>query len=294
MDILIQTANMKKGFIIYALGHRNYYQMAETLAASLRFNGAENIALLCDFEPNVVNPELFSNIIELDITRYMENGHLVFNKATICMYDHSPYDVTIKLDADLIWLNERSPMDLFTHLEASEVMHMNRGHGWNVGNSVWTDEDTLKEAYGFTDTDKLYKIYGEFVYFKKGETAKKYFKTVKSVFNRPKVQMTEGFANGTFTDELAYQIASIQQGLTYIDNFTPVLNKYLDYRNLEFTYAYALPKSFYAYSIGGNSTHPFMREQYNILAKHYFHQLGLQNPYQVRDKKTFLPERIKR
>lgn len=285
---------MTKGFIIYALGHVNYYQMAETLAASLKFNGAKNVTLLCDNLSNIIHSELFESAVRLDISKYMVDGKLVFNKATICMYDHSPYDVTIKLDADMIWLNDRDPMKLFTDLEEFDIMHMNRGHGWNAGNSVWTDEENLKQAYGFTETDKLYKIYGEFVYFKKGETAKKYFKTVKTVFNKPKVTMTDGFANGTFTDELAYQIAAIQNGLSFIDNYTPVMNKYLGYRNLEFTYAYALPSSYYAYSIGGNSTGSFMREQYNILAKHYYHQLGLQNPYQVRDKKTFLPERIKR
>jgi hypothetical protein len=285
---------MTRGFIIYALGHRNYYHMAEVLAASLKVNGAENVTLLCDDPGKVTYPELFSGTVLLDLSRYQDDGKLVFNKATICMYDHSPYDLTIKLDADMVWLASRDPMSLFSQLEQYDVMHMNRGYGWNAGNSVWTDEEGLREAYGFTETDKLYKIYGEFVYFKKGETAKKYFATVKRVFNRPKVQMTEGFSNGTFTDELAYQIATIQNGLSYIDNFTPVMNKYLGYRNWEFTYAYLLPSQFYAYSIGGNATDLFMRDQYNILAKHYYHQLGLQNPYQVRDKKTFLPERIKR
>jgi hypothetical protein len=285
---------MTKGFIIYALGHRNYYHMAETLAASLRFNGTTGIALICDDTARLHYPDLFSIIKEVDITRYMENGHLVFNKATICMYDHSPYEVTIKLDADMIWLNGRDPAELWSQLEPFEVMHMNRGHGWNAGNSVWTDEETLKQAYGFTDEQKLYKIYGEFVYFKKGTIAKSYFGAVKNVFNKPRVKMTEGFSNGTFTDELAYQIATMKAGLEYIDNFTPVMNKYLGYRNYEFTYAYLLPPQFYAYSIGGNSTSLFMRDQYNILAKHYYHQLGLQNPYQVKDKKTYLPERIKR
>jgi hypothetical protein len=286
---------MTKGFIIYALGHRNYYHMAETLAASLRFNNPEaRVTLLCDNLSNITYNELFESAIRLDISKYMVDGKLVFNKATICMYDHSPYDVTIKLDADMIWLQGRDPLKLFTELDQFDVMHMNRGHGWDAGNSVWTEEENLKQAYGFTDDHKLYKIYGEFVYFKKGTISKSYFNAVKNVFNKPKVKMTDGFANGTFTDELAYQIATMKVGIEYIDNYTPVMNKYLGYRNWEFTYAYALPSSFYAYSIGGNSTSPFMREQYNILAKHYYYQLGLQNPYQVRDKKTFLPERIKR
>lgn len=281
---------MTKGFIIYALGHSNYYHMAETLAASLHFNSQPAcVALICDDKDKVQEPGLFDKIIQI-----VTSDPLVFNDFTIQMYDHSPYDQTIKLDADMIWLNGRDPMDLFHDLERHDIMHMNRGHGWEKGNSVWCEEEALRDAYGLTDDHKLYKIYGEFVYFRKCPLARKYFNQVRKVYSRPKVRMIDGFSNGTFTDELAYQIASMQVSLEYIDNFTPILNKYLGYAHLEHTFAYQLPKNFYAYSIGGNQTPRFMKEQYNLLARHYYHQLGLTGPYQVKDKKTFLPERKKR
>jgi hypothetical protein len=252
------------------------------------------VAVVCDDQEKLTLPQLFDQVITVDLSRFEEDEKLVFNKATICMYEHSPYTYTIKLDADMIWLNGRDPMQLFDQLEAFDLMHQNRGHGWNAGNSVWTDEEKLKEAYGFTGEEKLYKIYGEFVYFKKTALSKKYFSLVKKIFGKPKVEMTSGFANGSFTDELAYQIACMQMGLEQVDNFTPVMNKYLGYYQYHHVFAYQLPASFFAYSIGGNSTPSFMKEQYNILANHYYHQLGLQNPYQVRNKKSFLPERKKR
>lgn len=281
---------MSKGFIIYALGHRNYYHMAETLAASLVFNNKEaRITLICDEPGNVNYAHLFEDVKVIEVEQPM-----VFNRYTVQMYDHSPYDETIKLDADMIWLNGRDPLVLFDQLSTYEIHHMNRGNGWGKGNSVWCSEEALQTAYRLTDDQKLYKIYGEFVYFKKGSVARAYFRTVRQVFNRPKVKMFEGFANGTFTDELAYQIASMKHHLSFIDNFTPVMNKYLGYPVHEKCFAYQLPETFHAYSIGGNATPRVMREQYNILATHYYHQLRLQNPYQVKDKKTFLPERKKR
>jgi hypothetical protein len=281
---------MTKGFIIYAIGHRNYYHMAEALAASLVFNNQLcSITLICDDVHKVTEDQLFAGFKEIKVEE-----PLVFNKHTICMYDHSPYDITIKLDADMIWLNGRDPMKLFEELQKFELMHMNRGHGWNAGNSVWADENDLKQAYGFTEENKLYKIYGEFVYFRKSDLARMYFSNVKKIFNKPKVKMLDEFSNGSFTDELAYQIAAMKMGLEFIENFTPVMNKYLGFQKLERLYAYQLPSNFYAYSIGGNQTPSFMKDQYNILAKHYYYQLGLQNPYQVRDKRTFLPERKKR
>jgi hypothetical protein len=279
-----------KGFLIYALGHRNYYHMAETLAASILFNAPQaRIAIVCDEPDNIFQRQLFSDIICIEVQQPM-----IFNNYTVQMYQHSPFEETIKLDADMIWLNGRNPMALFDQMETYDVHHMNRGHGWGQGNSVWTDEEGLKEAYKVDESAKLYKIYGEFVYFKKSKVAEQYFKTVKSVYRKPKVKMTSGFANGTFTDELAYQIASMLKDMEHIDNFTPVLNKYLGYKHLHHAWAYQLPETFYAYSIGGNETPSFMKDQYNILAKHYYHQLGLQNPYQVRDKRTWLPERKKR
>jgi hypothetical protein len=291
---------MNRGFIIYAIGHENYYQMAETLAASLQYNaklaghGKLNLAILCDNAGKIINRKLFSIVVNLAESTYLVNGKIVFNNATVCMNELSPFDETIKLDADMIWLNGRDPLKLFEELKAYDIMHMNRGHGWRQGNSVWADEDQIKKAYKLTDDDKLYKIYGEFVYFKKNAKTKKYFETVRQIYRKPKVKMLDGFSNGSFTDELAYQIAVMQNKIELIDNYTPVLNKYLGYKSLQEMYAYLLPESFYAYSIGGNRNSSFMKNQYNILAKHYFSQLGLSNPYQVQDKINFLPERKKR
>lgn len=284
-----------KGFIIYALGHPNYYRMAETLAASLIYNCPEkiNIALICDDPKKACHKSLFTSFVPLPSTAYKAGEKLVFNKATIGMYGHSPFDVTIKLDADMIWLEGRNPMALFDELSDLEITLMNRGSGWGTGNSVWADENDIRKAYRLNEEHKLFKIYGEFLYFKKGSVAKKFFSTVNAVFNRPKVKCAP-FANGTFTDELAYQIACMITGIyPHRENYTPVYNTFLGYKEGVNKYAYQLAKDFYAYSIGGNFTQPWNKNQYNILAQHYFKQIGLQNPYQVKDKRSFLPERVK-
>jgi hypothetical protein len=142
---------MNRGFIIYAIGHENYYQMAETLAASLQYNaklaghGKVNVAILCDNAGKIINRKLFSIVVNLSESTYLVDGKIVFNNATVCMNELSPFDETIKLDADMIWLNGRDPLKLFEELKAYDIMHMNRGHGWRQGNSVWADEDLLKK-----------------------------------------------------------------------------------------------------------------------------------------------------
>ena len=284
-----------QGIIIYAIGHENYYRMAEVLAASIAVNASKplSVAILCDDPKKIHHRSLFHRVIEIEDKYFLVDGKVVFNNATIRMYQFSPYQHTLKLDADMIWLNGRDPLELFAQLEGVELGLMNGGKGWGKGNSVWTDEDALRDAYGFGGDHHLYKIYGEFVYFQKGAKAQSFFKAAKAIYQKPKVKSAP-FSNGTFTDELAFQIAAMSTGIyPHAEGFTHVFNSFLGRRDLQHKYAYQLPKEFFAWSIGGNYNSPWIKGQYNILANHYYKKLGLQNPYQVKDKRSFLPERIK-
>jgi len=286
----------KRGFVIYALGHENYYRMAENLAASLLANGTRfdriSIGVICDDAAKLVYPNIFDDIIILGREKFTNANKVVFNNATILVYELSPYDVTIKLDADMIWIDGRNPTGLFDELKAVDITFSNRGYGWSKGNSVWAHEHEIMREYKLSNADKLYKIYGEFLYFKKNRTVAAFFKKVKEIYNKPKVFCHE-FANGNMTDELAFQIACMLLSVyPHQDNYTPVYNRFLGYNKLKRKYPYELT-GFYGYSVGGNFTDDFTKRNYNILAKHYFAKLGLLNPYQVVDKRTFLPERKK-
>jgi hypothetical protein len=293
---LLKKNIMKKGIVIYALGHTNYYRMAENLAASLVANGARDrgirICIICDSKEKLVYPHLFDDFVLLDTDKFMQNGKVVFNNATVLVYELSPYATTIKLDADMIWIEGRNPSLLFNELNEVDITFSNRGYGWNKGNSVWAHEHEIMKEYKLSKKDKLYKIYGEFLYFKKNKTIASYFKKVKEIYNSPKV-FCHDFANGSMTDELAFQIACMLTKIyPHQDDFTPVYNRFLGYDNLLRKYPFEL-EGYYGYSIGGNITDAFQKNNYNILAKHYFAKLGLSNPYQVEDKRTFLPERMK-
>lgn len=285
---------MKKGILIYAIGHSNYYRMAEVLAASLVASGVKekeiSVGLICDDKSKLLYPHLFDDFVLLKPEKFMEDGKIVFNNATILVHDLSPYDITIKLDGDMVWITERDPLKLFDQLKDIDITFETTGHGWDKGNSVWIDEESLKEAYKLTGKEKLYKIFGEFLYFKKTPDTKKFFKAAKEAYFKKKVK-TMTFSNGSFTDELAFQVACMQTGIyPHQDVFTPTFNKYLGLERLNRKYPYELT-DFYAYSIGGNQSSTFIKMNYNTLAKHYFAKLGLFNPYQVEDKRSFLPER---
>jgi len=292
---------MTKGIIIYALGHSNYYRMAESLAASLICNGTKEddikIGVICDNPSLFKFPELIDDIIVLPRKKFTQKEKIIFNHATVLIYDLSPYDTTIKLDADMIWIRGRKPSKLFELLHDVDLTFENNGYDEidkaDRKRSVWAPPLEIKKAYNFTGEEKCYTIFGEFIYFKKSDENKLFFNTVKSIYHKPKVAC-EGFSNGTFTDELAFQIAIMKTGkYPHQAAFTPIYNLFLGYKHLQYKYPYQLDASYYGYSIGGNATPVWQKQQYNILANHYFSVLGLQNPYQAIHKKSFLPERQK-
>lgn len=290
-----------KGIVIYALGHNNYYHMAEVLAASLIVNGAKDdgigIALICDDKTKIIHPKLFDKTIKLSKERFTKNGKVIFNHATVLVYDLSPFDETIKLDADMVWIAGRNPSDLLQSLEDVDLSFENIGHDSldkaDRKRSVWAEPAEIKEVYNFTGEERCYTIFGEFIYFKKTKENRSFFSKVKSIYKEAKVKCAN-FSNGIFTDELAFQIAIMQtEKYPHKDHFTPVFNLFLHRKDLHGKHSYQLPANFYAYSIGGNNTPGWQKQQYNILANHYFRKLGLQNPFQATDKKRYLPERIK-
>lgn len=288
----------EKGIIIVAVGHSNYYRMAEVLAASLKCNAAAGIdlTLICDNITKIRYRNLFDGVIEVGSHTYTnKEGKVVFNKLMVQLYDLSPYKTTIKLDADMVWLRGRDPNDLFRELHGEYFTFMNRGWGElteGSGYSVWASETKIKQTYHIEDGARCYKIYGEFLYFRKNSEMKKFFGLIKKLYRERKVK-AHVFANDEYTDELAYQVACMMTGkYPHKDNFTPIFNSFLGYKDLEHTYTYKLAElGYWAYSIGGHYNTQFQKTQYNNLASFYFNALGLQNPYKVMDKKSFLVER---
>lgn len=289
---------MKKGIVIFALGHPNYYYMAENLAASLIANGSRDaniqIALLCENKNKIRYTELFDDIIVIDKEKYMVDDKIVFNNATVQVYDLSPYDITMKLDADMIWLNGRPVAKLFEQLKNVDITFSNTGHGWNEKKSEWASESDIKRAYKLKSNHKLYALYGEFLYFKKTKKVEEYFEKVKEIYFNPLV-FCEEFANGNMTDELSFQIACmLTKTYPHEDNFTPVYNHFLGLTEYSRIHPYQLPGNFYGYSIGGYITSKWQKSAYDNHAKHYFKQLGLPMPYMACNKNLFLKERAKR
>ncbi len=280
---------MSTGILMIAMGHENYIKMAVNLAASIRASSKIAIHLAHDGKYNKlssIEQALFSsnNIPADEVWHVKEKEDFV--KAKTRLYELSPFNNTLFLDVDMVWLFR--PVDeLFKELEGTQFAIMNIGPEEKC---YWADPIEIRQ---FTNSEHpMHVFYSELLYFKKNAITKAFFKQVKQNYDKPKVKSKQ-FAGNHMPDELAYIIASLQTGLLpHIDNWLPIY-WYLRDKKHRHLQPYQLTNTFYGYSIGGNVTPQYAKAHYNNLSTHFANAMGMKKPYQVRDKRSYIPERQK-
>jgi hypothetical protein len=275
---------MKRGILIYALGHPYYYQMAVVLASSIKVNDPIAICLVTDHTVKIEHAHLFDSVTWPVERSIMQNGQKQYIKSKLFMFDHSPYEETLFLDVDQVLIKGRKLSGLFDELKDVDITFSNTGV---AGSSIWADIKEVQQLYG----DKpFWNYHSELVYFKKTAEVKRYFKAAVKVYEENKIKSATRFANANMADELAFQAAAIITGVyPHKEHWTPNFWYDRDRKNNR-KYPFELT-GYITYSIGGNAIPAAVKSNYNTLAKYYFATLGLSNPYQVVDKQSFLPER---
>jgi len=279
------------GVLLIAMGHMNYLKMAVNLAASLRASDkGVNIHLVHDgglYGLPENEQRLFSSEAVPADSSWHTKGQPDYIKPKTRMYDLSPFERTLFLDVDMVWMCDRPVSKLFQELEGLDFTIMNEGP---KDYCYWADPLELRQMVG--GENPMYIFYSELVYFEKTARAKDYFKRVQKAFDKPKPG-TKTFSGSAMPDELAFIIASLQTGIVpHKDNWLPIYWHFRDrkHRHLQ---PYQLSKLFYGYSIGGNVTPEYAKAHYNNLTAHYAKVMGINQPYQVRDKRSYIPERSK-
>ncbi len=277
---------MKKGILMIALGHEYYYRMATVLAASIRANDDLPICLVTDRTVPANHLLLFDIIKSPSKKSITQKGATEYIKSKLFMYNFSPFEETLFLDVDQVVLVGKKLTDIFEEMKDISFTFSNTGI---AGRSEWADIEEVKSIYG----DKpFWNFHSELVYFKKSEEVKAYFNEAIKVYEQAAIPSAKRFSGATMADELAFQVAAMITGIyPHKENWTPNFWFKRDEKNnrkrpFELT-------DYYTYSIGGNALPPAIKNNYNILASHYFAKLGLSGPYQVADKRNYLPERKK-
>ncbi len=287
----------KQGVIIIALGDPQYGRMAANLAASIRYADKQTPIHLI-YEGDALNhlteahKALFTSFAICPKECYTKNGKEVYLKAKTCIYDLSPFDETIFLDADMIWFPTKTVSQLFDSLKNVDFTMQNRGFAdlskdvLDKKTSMWCDVNEVKKEYN--TTGKFYQLASEFIYFKRTDKNALYFEYVKEIFDNPKVKATE-FGND-IPDELAFDIASCVTGhYPHKDNYVVVYWEIADKKS-GWT---DILKNYWGYSIGGHVIPQAVLEKYNQLALKHAQGLGLPYHYKAYNKKQWNKQRQK-
>jgi hypothetical protein len=139
---------MSKGYLILAQGR--YVEMAELLAKSIKYT-----------QTTVNDVHIISDL----------SGDVMLNRTKL--YELSPFDETVILDADMIFLNDVSHwwdhFDKFSLLITDKV-------------NTYRNETVKRSPYRKTFvSNDLPNCYSAFTYFKKGPVAEEFFALLKSI-----------------------------------------------------------------------------------------------------------------
>lgn len=290
-----------EGFLLVALGRPIYGEMAFNLCLSLKAaNPAVKVALVwCHNSIDTLSDQqkgLFDHIIQAEKEWHTHKYH-DYIKSKTHLYEMSPFDRTIFLDADTLWITGRDPMLLFEELRYHlfSIMtfswaEMENLHFGNVGYTFWGKLQNIKKYYKFR-TEKLPMTYSNLVYFTKTPQMESYFRTLQGLYTDMSAPVQTKFASGR-PDEFYYNVCCAKTRIyPHKMPWTPVycfhVHQHSDGRVLTKDEIF---KKFYVLGLGGNYVPDFLANIHNDLLSKLSYQTGHQSfPY--KSKASALPER---
>jgi hypothetical protein len=289
----------KKGIIILALGHHYYGELAANLSASIRQSNKDiPIALFYYADALVTLSEkklsLFSSITLLK-DKYVKKGEkLSYLKPKTYLDILSPFEETIYIDADVLWFGHiHNIEEQFNKLADVDFSMANVGF-MDLATMelpkdyvMWANLNEVKQAYNLAH-GKYYSYNSEFIYFKKTEKVKNYFKEVRKIYEKPLIKVVN-FGND-LPDEFAFSIASITtETYPHLDNWRVLYWRRLNgIKKLE-----DITNNYFGYSFGGNSLDEWTRTHYSILATANARIVGIPDIHIAQSKRRFAEGREK-
>lgn len=282
---------MKRGIVLISGGSPYYGSWAYNLAMGIRHSCRDlPITLLWKggskaFIEHYLS--IFDKIIEIPDEYVNNNGFKSYLKAKTHLYELSPYDETIYIDADVMAHPYRCISNLFDELSECDITIGNRGM-CDLSTDprlIWAKLDSMREKFGDI---KIWNLSSEFMYFKKTEKVKVFFEEAQKAFADPGIEYTR-FA-GTVPDELAFQIAIIKTGIEpHKEKFLPFYWEHFENKNI--TQQNFITSEWYGYSIGGNIVTASQKSIYDNLATIYAKGFGVRFPFLSYNKRELFDNR---
>lgn len=291
-EIIIENTSIEplkeesKGIVILALGHPQYGRMAANLASSIRGN--------CDLPIHLVysgdaiahllpqHLALFASKSECPSEYYTSNGKTAYFKAKTKLFDLSPFERTIYLDADTIMFSGKSISELFDAFKDVDITFEN--YGKLRPNHLWFDAKEAIMKFGDRIKHDIYEVRSQLIYFRKTESNKLFFDTATEIYDNPKVKSYD--FRGNVPDELAFNIASGIIGIKpHQENYKVIHWEMTDGKNKRIV---ELLENYYGISVGGEHISPNVKTQYDGIARFFQQKLQLPYFYKLYPKKQWL------
>lgn len=291
------------GICIVALGHQLYGSYALNLAMSLKcYDQGVKIALLCDPEAlmhlSEEEKEFFDEFIFIPKEDFTFNGKPHYMRVKLMVNRYTPFDRTIYLDADNIWLDKKISW-LF-----GELFDKKFWIGYNTQFDV-KNQRSGKHGYTYWCRDemeccKYHKIQNVlpqtvsgFYYFQKCFETDIIFETALKIYDDPKAPC-DPFA-GQRPDEYCFNVA-----LGHLNKTQPEYNPiYFDklHGALEGAEIYS---KYWAIAVGGNRVSKAVKGYYDKLVTKYCAMSGIRRRHLyseeaeivLLDKVKVIPERL--
>lgn len=282
------------------LGHPQYGNMAANLASSIRAMDKDMPIHLVHTASSITHftdkhKALFTSMQECPKEFYTKGNKQVYLKAKTHIYELSPFEQTLFLDADMIWFSDdthKNASTILDELKGVALTFQNRGffdlHEEKIKEDYiyWCNIKEVKEKYfkGAIDKDKgrFYHLHSEFIYFERSEAIEDFFTTAQMIFDEPLVKAAD--FDGDIPDELAFDIAVAVTGMNPHKDFYLPIHWY----NTEGMFNERVDRTrFTGISIGGNNIPQRVLEKYNGFARYYARVMGLPYHFNAHPKKQW-------
>lgn len=286
---------MNQGIITIAVKNPYYGRMAYNLAASVRASDpAFQFALIADTNGiahlSSRQLEIFSSIIDVDTV-----DHGVSLK--LALFDLSPFDETIFIDSDAIWVPKKSPADMiktipddcfFTAITEGKYNFETKEKDASPKYTFWAEPDDIAAAYNI-EKGILYQFRSEIMFFRKTDRAREFFEKAKEIYLSPPEKFFE-FVKGV-PDELAFNVAACLLDIhPHLFRWRPSFWTGLHGARIPQT-GILSDNGYFAVSCGGSGAQVPLKNFYNRLMRFVMSKIKRQHMFELMPKRDFIKER---
>lgn len=308
---------MSRGIVIVAVGEKGsksdyslYGRLAFNLAMSIKTNTPTAKITLLYTNAAIeslrdVHLAWFDSFIEIPQEYYKQNEINHYHKVKFWAYALSPYDKTMYIDADALWLpymngsafvNARDINKLFDRLAGIPFTGcMGRYYDvlkkTTIGNKYmwWLRKgatlDDLCKHHNIT-SGFIPAIQSSFMYFEKGEVAAKIFADAKRLYEEDDT-LCGHWANGK-PDEYFFNVAYAYSGLVPDINIFPVYIEFVEGKIINIK---KIVEAWDIYSNCGANSSASIKQTYNYIVEYYCKKNNVLERFFHQDKGKLITER---